>query len=58
MFVQYPPQKPKKRTRKWLNEVRTYAVNRAKFKSATEYCKTKDFEFKILTEDHLAPQYK
>ena len=54
-----PPTKtPKKRTRKWLNEVKTYAVNRAKFNSATEYCKDKGFEFKILTEDHLAPSYK
>jgi dihydroxyacetone kinase-like predicted kinase len=57
-YLKPPPQKPKKRTRKWLNEVRTYAVNKAKFKSAAEYCKDKGFEFKILTEDHLAPQYK
>ena len=53
-----PPKTPKKRTRKWLNEVQTYAVNMAKFKSATNYCKDNGFEFKILTEDHLAPSYK
>ena len=52
------PKTPKKRTRKWLNEVQTYAVNMAKFKSATNYCKDNGFEFKILTEDHLAPSYK
>ena len=52
-----PPTKtPKKRTRKWLGQVKTYAVNMAKFKSATDYCKDKGFEFKILTEDHLAPK--
>ena len=54
-----PPNKnPNRRTKRWLTEVRTYVVNRAKFDSATEYCKDKGFEFKILTEDHLAPNYK
>ena len=49
---------PKRRTKKWFNEVVTYAVNQAKWKSATEYCENQGMEFKVLTEDHLFPQYK
>ena len=53
-----PVKNPKRRTRKWLNEVFTYAVNQAKWKSAEEFCKDHGMEFKIFTEDHLFPQYK
>ena len=53
-----PVKNPKRRTRKWLNEVFTYAINQAKWKSAEEFCKDHNMEFKILTEDHLFPQYK
>ena len=53
-----PVKNPKRRTRKWLNEVFTYAVNQAKWKSAEEFCKDHIMEFKVLTEDHLFPQYK
>ena len=53
-----PVKNPKRRTRRWLNEVFTYAVNQAKWKSAEEFCKDHGMEFKIFTEDHLFPQYK
>lgn len=53
-----PVKNPKRRTKKWFNEVVTYAVNQAKWKSATEYCENQGMEFKVLTEDHLFPQYK
>ena len=53
-----PVKNPKRRTRKWWNEVFTYAVNQAKWKSAEEFCKDHGMEFKIFTEDHLFPQYK
>ena len=53
-----PVKNPKRRTKKWLNEVFTYAVNQAKWKSAEEFCKDHGMEFKIFTEDHLFPQYK
>ena len=52
-----PVKNPKRRTRRWLNEVFTYAVNQAKWKSAEEFCKDHGMEFKIFTEDHLFPQY-
>jgi hypothetical protein len=40
-------------TKQYINEVVTYAVNQAKWKAATEYCKDRGWEFKVLTEDHL-----
>ena len=53
-----PNKNPKRKTKKWFNEVVTYAVNQAKWKSAETYCENQGMEFKILTEDHLFPQYK
>ena len=47
------PKKQQRRTKKYLNEVRTYAVNDAKWKNATEYCKDRNMEFIIITEDEL-----
>ena len=31
----------------------TYAVNQAKWKAASEYCKDRRIEFKIITEQEL-----
>ena len=53
-----PPKEPKRRTRRWMNEVITYRVNNAKWNSATEWCEDNGMEFKILTEDHLGISYK
>ena len=53
-----PVRNPKRRTKRWLNEVFTYAVNQAKWKFAREFCENRDMEFKILTEEHLKPKYK
>ena len=43
---------------KWFNEVKTFAINQAKWKSAREFCEDKGMEFKIFTEDHINPKYK
>ena len=48
-----PPKKPQRQTKKYLNEVVTYAINQEKFRAAQEYCKDRKFNFRILTEDHL-----
>ena len=48
-----PPTNPKKRTKSWAHSVKTWAVNQAKWKAATEYCKDRNYEFKIMTEDDL-----
>ena len=53
-----PPKEPKRRTRRWMNEVITYSVNDAKWKYATEWCTDNGMEFKILNEDHLGISYK
>ena len=48
-----PIQNPKKRTKSWAYSVRTYAINQAKWKAAREFCKDRNIEFKIMTEDEL-----
>jgi hypothetical protein len=47
------PQIKSRITKQYINEVVTYAINQAKWKAATEYCKDRGWEFKVLTEDHL-----
>jgi len=53
-----PDTQPKKKTVKWLNEVKTWSVNDAKWKHADKWCKDNGMEFKILTEDDLGIRYK
>lgn len=44
---------PKRKTRRYLNEVATYAVNVAKWEAAQKVCEEQGWEFKILTEHDL-----
>jgi len=53
-----PTTNPKRRTKRWLNEVKTYTINQAKWKYANEFCELNDMEFKVFTEDHLNIKYK
>ena len=53
-----PPKPVTKKTKKWLNEIKTYSINEAKWKHAKEWCETKDMEFKILTEEEIGIRYK
>lgn len=50
-----PPKKlPGKRpTAKYLREVKTYGINEAKWKAASEYCADRGWDFKIMTEKEL-----
>lgn len=48
-----PPKKPKRQTKSYLYECKTYAVNQAKWKAAVEFCKDHMIEFKIITEKEL-----
>jgi len=41
------------KTKRYINEVCTWGVNDAKWKAAREYCKDRNYEFIILTEDNL-----
>ena len=48
-----PPKIPAKKTKRFINEVRTWGVNKAKWEAAIEWCKDRKMEFKILTEAHV-----
>jgi hypothetical protein len=48
-----PPPIPKRKTQRFINEVRTWGVNKAKWDAAIEWCNDRNIEFKILTEDHV-----
>ena len=47
------PKKPSRTTKRYISEVKTYAVNQAKWKYAREYCEDRLIEFKIITEEEL-----
>ena len=48
-----PSKTPKRRTKSWMWEVRTYVTNRAKWDAATEYCEDRGWSFRIITEKEL-----
>jgi len=48
-----PPEIPKKKTKKFIDEVFQYGVNQAKWKAAFEYCSDRKMKFMILTEKDL-----
>ncbi len=48
-----PPKKSKRITKRYISEVKTYAVNDAKWKAAKEYCLDRRMKFMILTEHEL-----
>lgn len=48
-----PNMTPKRKTKTWINEVKTYAINEAKWKAAREFCADRLLEFKIITESEL-----
>ena len=48
-----PPKKRSKITKSYIYECQTYAVNQAKWRAASEFCKDNRIEFKIITEDEL-----
>ena len=47
------PKAKSKKTKAYINEVMTWGVNQAKWKSAREYCLDKGWDFKLITEDEL-----
>jgi hypothetical protein len=42
-------------SRRYIKESVTYAINRAKWEAATEYCRDRGLSFVILTEEHIKP---
>ena len=49
-----PPEKRKRVTKQYIQEVATWGINEAKWKSATEFCADRGWTFKVLTEDDIA----
>ena len=49
----FEPVKKKRVTKQYINEVTTWGINQAKWKSAIEYCNDRGWEFFLMTEDHL-----
>ena len=47
------PKKKSRVTKSYIYEMKTYAVNQAKWMYAREFCKDNSLEFKIITEDQL-----
>lgn len=48
-----PPDKPKRQTKKFIDEVFLYGTNQAKWKAADEYCLNRGMKFLVLTERDL-----
>ena len=48
-----PPKKKTRKTKRYLNEVKTWGVNSAKWKAATKYAESRGWVFQILTENEL-----
>lgn len=48
-----PPPLKKRITKQYIQEVVTYGINEAKWKAAVEYCKNKNWTFKVITEKNL-----
>ena len=52
-----PPPIPKKKTKRFVEEVFLYGTNQAKWKQANEYCLDRGWQFLILTEKDLGIEY-
>ena len=54
-----PPDISKKNTstgklsRRYINEVKTWGINQAKWQAAEDFCKDRGWKFQIMHEDHL-----
>jgi hypothetical protein len=47
------PKIPKRKTQRFINEVKQWGVNLAKWEAAKEFCDDRQWEFKIITEREL-----
>jgi hypothetical protein len=48
-----PPAKKSRITKKYLNEVKTWGINQAKWEAAIEFCADRNWKFQVITEEHL-----
>jgi hypothetical protein len=52
-----PPPKPKRQTKKYIQEVYEYARNQSKWEAARDWCMDRGYEFKVITEKELNINY-
>lgn len=52
------PKIPQRKTKRFINEVKQWGVNLAKWEAANEVCLDNGWEFKIITEKELGISYK
>lgn len=55
-YSQCFPPKGKNKTKRFITEMQTYAVNQAKWKAAKYWCDQRGIEFKVMTEKELQPK--
>ncbi len=48
-----PPEIPKRKTKRFIEEVFNYGTNQAKWKAAGEFCQDRGMKFLVLTEKDL-----
>ena len=48
-----PPTNPKRHTQAWMNSVKTYITNRAKWEAAAKVCEDRGWNFRLISEKHL-----
>ena len=49
-----PPKNPKRKTKRYINEVMTYIKNTSKWEAAKQYADHKGWKFQVWTEDTLS----
>jgi|SRR6056300_1636768 len=47
------PKVQKKLTKRYLNEVKTWGINKSKWLAAESFCKDRGWKFMVMTEKHL-----
>jgi len=47
------PKKPKRITKRYLEELATYGINQAKFKAASAWCADRGWKFQLITEKNI-----
>jgi len=52
-----PPERQTNITKRYITEVKTWGVNEAKWKAATEYCKDRKWSFHVITERELGLKF-
>ena len=51
--VDGPNPNPKRKTQAWVNQVKTYLTNMAKWEAATKVCEDRGWSFRLISEKHL-----